>query len=549
MDRYRPADVGVLPRDTTFARDGDRQPTTTDSPDGRITSTYDDAGRLVGTSYPGEAITYGLDGVGRPTSVSSTGGVGLVAEVDGSLPTRIARTGLLPAVVDLTYDGGGRLVGQAVSGGPVVGLTYDAAGRLSAAGAAAIRRDGAGRLIERTVGSVVETVSRDNRGEPGVRRVTSAGSLVLEQRYERDKLGRVSRLTEVAPAGTRVTGYAYDGSGRLAQVTVDGATVATYSYDANGNRLLRAAATGNVSATYDGQDRMLTSGPTTYVYTAGGRLRTRTAGGGTTTYSYDAVGNLRSVDRPDGTRVDYVIDGRDRRVAKKRDGAIVQGFVHHGARVVAELDGTGAVVSRFVYDEAHAPAYMVKGGRTYRLVSDHLGSPRVVVDVASGAVAQRLDYDELGRVVTDTSPGFQPFGFAGGLYDPDTGLVRFGARDYDPQTGRWTAKDPILFAGGTPNLYSYAYGDPVNLIDPRGTDPTGPDAGTGPAPRNADAGDIAGAIVSFPPLAPLIGPLTDLAKRHPIALGILAVLSSPERAPTGCATRRSSPYRASASAP
>ena len=30
-----------------------------------------------------------------------------------------------------------------------------------------------------------------------------------------------------------------------------------------------------------------------------------------------------------------------------------------------------------------------------------------------------------------TQPGLSPFGFAGGLYDDDTGLVRFGARDYD----------------------------------------------------------------------------------------------------------------------
>ena len=59
-----------------------------------------------------------------------------------------------------------------------------------------------------------------------------------------------------------------------------------------------------------------------------------------------------------------------------------------------------------------------------------------------------MDYDSFGNVLQDTQPGFQPFGFAGGLYDPDTKLVRFGARDYDPRTGRWTAKDPILFAGG-----------------------------------------------------------------------------------------------------
>jgi RHS repeat-associated protein len=81
---------------------------------------------------------------------------------------------------------------------------------------------------------------------------------------------------------------------------------------------------------------------------------------------------------------------------------------------------------------------------------------------------QRLDYDEFGRVLSDTSPGFQPFGFAGGLYDPDTGLVRFGARDYDAHTGRWTAREPLGFGGGDTNHYAYVFSDPVNLIDPNG---------------------------------------------------------------------------------
>lgn len=60
-----------------------------------------------------------------------------------------------------------------------------------------------------------------------------------------------------------------------------------------------------------------------------------------------------------------------------------------------------------------------------------------------------------------------PFGFAGCLYDRDTGLVRFGARDYDPATGRWMRKDPVRFQGGS-NFYVYADNDPINLIDPSG---------------------------------------------------------------------------------
>jgi RHS repeat-associated protein len=118
--------------------------------------------------------------------------------------------------------------------------------------------------------------------------------------------------------------------------------------------------------------------------------------------------------------------------------------------------------------QSHSPDYMIQGTKRFRFVKDQLGSIRLVVNVANGNVLQRLDYDEFGKVTQDTNPGFQPFGFAGGLYDPDTKLVRFGARDYDADTGRWTAKDPILFAGGDSNLYVYAGNDPVNKIDPDG---------------------------------------------------------------------------------
>jgi len=91
-----------------------------------------------------------------------------------------------------------------------------------------------------------------------------------------------------------------------------------------------------------------------------------------------------------------------------------------------------------------------------------------VVNANTGVIAQQLDYDEFGIVTQDTNPNFQPFGFAGGIVDRDTGLTRFGARDYDAVTGRWTSKDLIRFAGGDSNIYGYVFSDPVNFIDPNG---------------------------------------------------------------------------------
>lgn len=181
-------------------------------------------------------------------------------------------------------------------------------------------------------------------------------------------------------------------------------------------------------------------------------------------------GNLRKVTLPDGKIIEYLIDGNDRRTGKKVNGTLVQGFLYEDdLSPVVELDGSNNIVSRFVYGtRVNVPDYMQKGGKTYRIVTDHLGSVRLVVDVSDGSIAQRMDYDEFGRVLNDTNPGFQPFGFAGGMYEKDTGLVRFGARDYDAYPGRWTSKDPIGFGGGDTNLYGYVVGDPINWVDPWG---------------------------------------------------------------------------------
>jgi RHS repeat-associated protein len=95
------------------------------------------------------------------------------------------------------------------------------------------------------------------------------------------------------------------------------------------------------------------------------------------------------------------------------------------------------------------------------------------VNSTTGTVAQRLDLDEWGQVIADTTAGFQAFGFADGIYDPETGLVRFGVRDYDPLVGRWTARDPIGFEGAQANLFVYVSNDPVNRLDPTGEASTG----------------------------------------------------------------------------
>jgi RHS repeat-associated protein len=123
---------------------------------------------------------------------------------------------------------------------------------------------------------------------------------------------------------------------------------------------------------------------------------------------------------------------------------------------------------RFEYADARMPVALTKAGATYYLTYDQVGSLRLVSDT-SGNVVKRIDYDSFGSIISDTNPAFSiPFGFAGGLHDRDTGIVRFGFRDYDPEVGRWTAKDPIFFAGRDIDFYKYVRNSPINWNDPWG---------------------------------------------------------------------------------
>jgi RHS repeat-associated protein len=238
---------------------------------------------------------------------------------------------------------------------------------------------------------------------------------------------------------------------------------------------------------------------------------------GTTTYTYDVLGNLTRVVLPNATIIGYLIDGENRRVGKKVNGTVVKRWLYHdGLKPVAELDGTGALVSQFVYgSNPNVPDYVVKSGVKYRIAADQLGSVRLVINVSTGAIAQVMQHDAWGNVVQDTSVGFTPFGFAGGLYDSDTGLVRFGARDYNPVVGRWTAKESDRFAEG-PSLYAYAGADPINLLDPTGhyaAVATGAEVGAEVgAAVGGPAGAVVGAVVGAAVVAIVIAIVVDPPK-------------------------------------
>ncbi len=483
-------DAGTV--STAYAWDADRNLTRIDLPDGDavVLGYASPTGGLVGTDGRLTSMTsadgatlYAWDAVGRLSSAAADG-VTSTPGYDGSLVASQSWSGAVVGTVATIFDAQHRPASITV-GGVSAAYTYDPDGLVIGAGDLAVTRNAAtGHPVATALGTVTTTGAYSSYGEISGASASAGGTALYAATLTRDTLGRLTTVAETVQGLSRALAYAYDAAGRLSSASVDGAVI-DYGYDGQGNRISRTIGGVTESATFDAQDRLVASGSTSYGWSATGALLFRAGPGGTTSFQHDAHGRLRTVVLPDGRQLQYLVDGLGRRVVKRVNGALTEAFLYDGQlRPVAWLDGAGAVKGVFVYGpRGHAPEYLVSQTGTFRIIADHLGSPRLAVDAATGLVVQRLDYDAFGQVVLDSNPGFQPFGFAGGLLDRDTGLLHFGARDYDPATGRWTSKDPLGFDAGDTNLYAYAGNDPVNFIDPTGL------AEECAAKRNVKSGD------------------------------------------------------------
>jgi RHS repeat-associated protein len=334
------------------------------------------------------------------------------------------------------------------------------------------RTPASGQVTDATLGLIDETFGYDTFGALAEHTARVGDAVLFREAFTRDALGRIASATETTPTGgTTTLSYVYDADGRLTAVSdAVGARLAA-TWDPNGNRLTVTDDRGTLASVSDIRDRLVTHGDSTYTYGPDGELTAvSTAAGDHTTYAYDALGQLVETTLADGTVVAYT-RFLGQRLTRSVDSVVTTRYLYDDeARLVGLRDGAGALTAVFLWADATTPVAMIAGEKTYRLVTDHLGSIRLVVDAATGAIAQELTYDAFGRTLTDTAPGFQPFGFAGGLVDVDARLVELVHRSYDPATGRFTSRDPLLLGASSTNLYAYVDGDPVNAVDPLGLD-------------------------------------------------------------------------------
>jgi RHS repeat-associated protein len=250
----------------------------------------------------------------------------------------------------------------------------------------------------------------------------------------------------------------------------------SYSYDLSGRRVADfSPARGKRHLEYDRRGRLVRVGGTTYLYAADGTLRCWHDRRGSFSFFYGPGLGLKSCALPRGRRIEYLTGPVGLPLEKSEDGQQVESF---------EWDEHLRLVAYAALDRGYTLSFEYEGGsrqpcagvfvhpdhgrQTLLFGCDQVGTLKVLAN-DQGEAIKYIDYDSFGNVIEEEWPWLLvPLGFAGGLRDRHTGLVRFGCRDYDPEVGRFTARDPLGDTGGDHDPYEYCVDDPVNAVDPTG---------------------------------------------------------------------------------
>lgn len=227
----------------------------------------------------------------------------------------------------------------------------------------------------------------------------------------------------------------------------------TYTYDAMGNPTTRQI--GSTAQTLD--------------WTSEAQLEKVTDGGSTTSFVYDADGSR--LIRKDLTGATLYLPGTELRATKDANSAVGTRYYTHNGQTVAMRDATGL---RY-------------------LTGDHQGTSEIAVNAGDQkSLIRRFTPfgQERGATEEDTWPGDK--GFVGGTKDP-TGLTHLGAREYDPDIGRFISADPVINFENPQQMngYAYAQNNPATDSDPNGL--CSPDGGCATNPCHPEGGHCGGA--------------------------------------------------------
>jgi RHS repeat-associated protein len=460
IDRVKTETVVGTTLQVTHTYDANGNLIQLDDPTGTTTLTYDELNRNLTKALPGRpTITYGYDGVGNLTSLDDAGGtVGYHFDAANRLDQLTEPGG---ALTTFTSDNADRRKTATFPNGVKVTLGYDDAGRQTSVTA---QKGTNPALVDLkycykkvTITDTTACGAPAASGNTDTRWKLTDSRLGTTTNYAYDTQGRLGEAKTVV-GGTQDFQYTYDAAGNRTKQVVNGGTPTFYGYGVS-NQLCWSKAT-----TIDpGSTCTTPSSATTYTTDANGNLTTSSAG---FSASYNGFDQTTAITAPGGSTLSPMTYGGSTQVERRQAGSTA--FTTNALGVGAADPGAGKATF-YTRDPGGSLISQRTSKGTQYYVLDGLGSVVALTD-STGAAVGRYSYEPYGKA-TFSGTVTSNFQFASGYTDPETGLVKFGARYYDPSLGRWTQRDAFaghLASPKTINRYAYAGCNPTNHVDPSG---------------------------------------------------------------------------------
>ncbi len=375
-----------------------------------------------------------------------------------------------------SYDTMDRLERILIDGQPLQEMTYDYLGRVQSmqtpAGKISYSYQSKKHQVVRTLPGGVRTVWTYRHGGrlKELLHIDGQNRQIARFTYTYGPAGRISRIQESDQYGKTLTrDYEYDDAGQLIRYRGSDGQDIGFTYDTLGNRTGKKNAEGIVLSEHDWSGQLTARAGVPAQGDPAGLTRLLPSQTGQRSFSYGANDQVVSVDNG---RVAYQYDGDGRLIGRTTATDQARFLVDPQASAWHPLAVENASGKQlFIWEGAHPLVRISSDGVTFYL-KDHTGSARFIV--SEGRVESR-DYRPFGEPdQLNGGDGFEP-GFTGLFYDFEAGLYMCGARQYDPDSGRFLQPDPQHRVPlGSPRdlaIYAYCGNDPVNFTDRTGATP------------------------------------------------------------------------------